>query len=624
MNFFIKKFKTTELESQYVGNLPMQFIKPMLATLVDEPFDNPDWIFEIKWDGYRAIAEIDHGSVNLYSRNNQSFLDRFKPVANDLAKLPSKAILDGEIVVLDEQGMPSFQKLQNYTKTQTGNLIYYLFDVLVFEGKDIRNLPLIERKKILRKLIKGFKHLKYCDHVLETGKSFFRSAAEKGLEGIIGKNMNSPYIQGRSKEWVKIKAYKQQEAIICGFTEPKGSRKGFGSLILGAYKNHELVYIGHAGTGFDEKKLSSIHNELLKIVQPNSPFKTKLKEKATWVKPKLICEVKFSDWTDERQMRHPVFIALREDKKPSQVGIEKSLPLESVMSENSPILSNLNKIFWPKEGYTKGDLIEYYKQVSSFILPYLSDRPESLHRFPEGIEDKGFFQKNAAYVPEWVRTHKIEQDGKIINYIVIDDVESLIYAVNLGCIEINPFNSRIESLQNPDYMIIDLDPVDIAFEKVVETARVVHELLEEIEVPSFCKTSGATGLHIYVPMGAKFTYEQVKEFGRIITYFAFHRIPDITSLERSPSKRRKRVYLDYLQNNFGQTVASAYCVRPYPGAPVSTPLKWSEVKKGLNPLDFTIKTIMKRLDKVEDLFKPVLGKGIDLKKILANLERKYF
>jgi bifunctional non-homologous end joining protein LigD len=290
--------------------------------------------------------------------------------------------------------------------------------------------------------------------------------------------------------------------------------------------------------------------------------------------------------------------------------------------KNEPAFTHLDKVFWPKEGYTKGDLIEYYRQMGSFILPYLKDRPESLRRYPNGIEQEGFFQKNVdGSLPEWIESIKIEHEGKSVNYMIIQDLSSLLFAINMGCIDLNPFNSRIMSLDYPDYMILDLDPVDISFSKVVEVALAAHEILDELDIPNYCKTSGSRGLHIYVPMGAKYTYKQTKEFALVLAQLVHERLPEITSLERSPSKRQKKVYPDFLQNNFGQTLAAPYCVRPKAGATVSTPLLWSEVKIGLDPHEFTIKTIFKRLKsmKNKDLFSPVLGKGINLKKVLQKL-----
>lgn len=296
--------------------------------------------------------------------------------------------------------------------------------------------------------------------------------------------------------------------------------------------------------------------------------------------------------------------------------------MKSRSKEEDLKLTNLDKIFWPKEKITKGDLIEYYRGVSPYILPHLKNRPESLNRFPNGIDDEHFFQKNVGKnLPTWVPVYPVKHSGKTIQYLVIQNLKSLLYTINLGCIELNPLNSRIQKLEYPDYCILDLDPENISFNAVIEAAQVLHEILEENNIPSYCKTSGATGLHIYIPLGAKYTYEQTKQFAEILVTLGHERLPKTTSLLRKPAQRQKKVYLDFLQNNFGQTLAAPYCVRPRQGAPVSTPLEWKEVKLGLDPLNFTMKNTLARLKKKGDLFKPVLGKGIDLLKILRKISK---
>jgi bifunctional non-homologous end joining protein LigD len=626
-------------------------IKPMLATLTDSPFDNPAWIFEIKHDGYRAIAEIQGGSVELYSRNLNSFNVLFSPIAESLGELKYDMILDGEIVLLDNEGRSKFQLIQNYQRTGKGNLVYYVFDLLYYDGYDLRELPLLKRKELLQKALTEMHNVKYSDHITEYGREFYKAAEQNKLEGIIAKLSDSEYQTGkRTREWLKIKIHLEQEAIICGFTAPKGSRKNFGALILGVYNEGELTYIGHIGGGFNEAALKEVKKKLDPLVKKNSPFNKKIKTntKVTWVEPKLVCQVTFSEWTDEGLMRHPVFLGLREDKKPGEVTMElpESKPQESeqikdeetlgesgdmekevIINRHKLKLTNLDKIFWPEEKYTKGDVIEYYRKISKYMLPYLKDRPESMLRHPNGINGKSFFQKNVNHMPpEWVKTEKIysEHTEDYINYLICNDEATLVFMANLGCIEINPWFSRIQSQENPDYLVIDLDPEEIDFEKVIETALGVKKALDIAGAKSYCKTSGATGLHVYVPLKAKYDYDVAKDFAHVIGQIVNSWLPDITSLERSPSKRKKKVYLDYLQNRKGQTLAAPYSIRPKPGATVSTPLKWEEVKPGLHPSDFNIKNIFKRLEKTGDLFKPVLGAGIDLEKCIRNLEKKRY
>ncbi|MCM0080761.1 DNA ligase D [Geomonas sp. Red32] len=630
--------------------MPHQII-PMLAGTSEEPFDDPDWVFEIKLDGYRSVAEIENGNVRLYSRNKISFNQRFPQVAASLAAIKAEAVLDGEVVALDEQGRSYFQLLQNSQRTGEGSIVYFVFDLLYLNGQDLRRLPLLTRKEMLRALLPDLPNVKYSDHLAEFGRDFFDLARQKNLEGIIAKRGASPYLTGkRSKDWLKIKIRLQQEAVICGFTEPRGSRKWLGSLVLGVYENDEMIYIGLTGGGFDDAALQEVHGKLVPLIREKSPFQQKIKTDmpVTWVKPELVCEVEFSEWTDEGVMRIPIFLGLREDKDPRQV-VREVFPAEAdaqnaqkalaapeeaqspppksqllIIDGRRLELTNLGKVFWPDEGYIKGDVIDYYRTVSRLILPHLQDRPESLYRTPHGITEGGFFQKEAgALPPSWIATKVIysKHVDKNVKFFVCQDEATLVYMANLGCIEINPWLSRIQNLDYPDYLVIDLDPEDIPFEKVVETALAVRRVLERAGATSFPKTSGATGIHIYVPLGAKYDYHQAEQFAHVIATLAHQQVPEFTSLLRSPSKRQKKVYLDFLQNKPGQTLAAPYSIRPRPGATVSTPLRWEEVQAGLHPSQFTIRSILRRLEQVGDLFGGVLGPGIDIVSCIDNLER---
>lgn len=585
----------------------------MLATLVEKPFDSKEWIFEIKWDGFRALAELSANKVELYSRNLQRFNARFPSILNDLKGLGLDAVLDGEIVALDENGVSQFQLLQNNKSEE--NIYFYVFDILYLDGKDLRGLPLIERKSILKGLLKGHSHVRFLDHVEDKGKAFFLACQKEGLEGIIGKKKKSLYTAGqRSKEWVKIKTEKRQEVVICGFTEPKRSRKNFGALIVGVYKKGVLKFAGHVGGGFTEESLKDVKAQLAPLITQKCPFNKppKTNTPAVWLKPKCLCEVKFREWTDEGIMRQPIFLGIRTDK------LAKSVVKETA---NYSFVTHADKLYWEKEKITKGDLLNYYASIAPFILPYLKDRPESLRRFPNGIANQSFFQKNLKDYPKWIETFPLEHHDKRVNYLLIQDMESLLYAVNLGCIEIHPWFSRHQSLEYPDFLTFDLDPENISFEAVVETAQHIHAILEQIKVPSFCKTSGSRGLHLMVPLKARYTYEQAQQFAQLIATLANEQLPKITSLERSPRKRQKKVYIDYLQNNFGQTLAAPYSVRAKPGAPVSTPLQWNEVKKGLDPLDYTLFNTLDRLRKKGDILKPILRRGIDMEKALKHLQK---
>lgn len=605
-------------------------ISPMLATLAAEAFDSDEWLFEIKWDGFRAIAYKRKKEVILLSRNDLEFNNRFRSIVEALEKVPSECILDGELIVMDEKGKAQFQLMQNYQKTGKGDIAYYIFDILYKDGEDLRELPLIERKGILKSLLASIDSplLRYSDHVLTKGKEFFRAAAKNGLEGIMAKRLNSTYHSRRGKDWLKIKSGQRQEVVIGGFTEPRGERKHLGALLVGIYKAGKLNYAGHVGGGFSTALLKDVYEQLKPLEQAKCPFyvKPKPNEKVTWVKPKLLCEVSFAEWTEDNIMRQPIFHGLRNDKETKKVVKEEPIKIKDIPAVNNTSgktgneeFTHLDKIYWPEEKYTKGDLIEYYREVAPYILPYLKDRPIVMHRYPNGITGQSFYQKDLISVlPKGIKTATVAHEEKDIHYLLIDDVKSLLFAVNLGSIDIHPFISRVGHLEAPDYCVIDLDPQGVEWKQLIEVALTTHELLENLGVPHYCKTSGGRGLHIYIPLGGKYTFEQSKQFAHLIVAHVNQALPKTTSLERSPQKRKKQVYLDFLQNRTAQTVVAPYSVRPRPGATVSTPLDWDEVNNKLDPSGFTIKTVLKRFKKVGDIFKPVLGKGIDMAKVLKK------
>ncbi|WP_228450770.1 DNA ligase D [Chryseolinea soli] len=642
------------------------FHHPMLAQIGDKPFDDNGWLFEVKWDGYRAVAEVNKNDVRLYSRNGLSFLDLYAPVAQELKKIKDDVMLDGEIVVLDDHSKPSFQKLQHYDENRNRPLVYYVFDCLRYKNKDLTHLPLEERKKILEKLLPKSNIIRYSDHVENEGTAFFHKVSEMGLEGMIAKRKNSTYTEGkRSNDWLKIKNQNTQEAIIAGFTEPRNSRSYFGALILGMYEKGQLKYIGHTGTGFTEKVLKEIHNLLKPLVRETSPFEehVPVNSPVTWVEPVKVCQVKFTEITDDGILRHPVFMGLRIDKaardvdhvdvkkpnpkavdkktSPSQKNVSrkstpKKLPSGKDATAEEPKdgvikrvdghelrLTHQGKVYWPKRGITKGDVIAYYETIYPYIIPYLKDRPESLKRNPNGIENKGFFHKDAGQAaPSWVKHIPLysESSKKEVDYILCNDKATLLYLNNLGCIEINPWNSRVKNLDKPDYLVLDIDPSEKnTFDEVIEAALAIKEVLDKAGANGYCKTSGASGLHIYVPLHAQYDYDHARDFAEIVARLAGEKLPRITTLERSLSKRKNRIYLDYLQNSKGQTLASAYSLRPVEDATVSTPLTWKEVKPGLHPSQFTITTLAKRLTKTGDLFAGVLKEKTNLNACLKKL-----
>lgn len=492
-------------------------IEPMLATLIDEPFDKEGWFYEVKWDGYRAIAEVSGGKVELYSRNGISFNDRFSEIAESLAKIGHDAVLDGEVVVVDSKGISHFQALQDYIKSHTGNLVYYLFDILRFDGKNLEHLPLKVRLEYLSK-IKLPGNVKISEHIENRGKDFYIAAEKQGLEGIIAKDSESTYKEGvRGRDWLKIKTHMEQEAVIGGFTKPRGARQKFGALVLGVYDKGKLRYIGHTGGGFDEKTLNEIYEKLKPLAQKKSSFDPvpKTNEEVTWVAPKLVAQIKFEEWTREGLTRQPIFLGLREDKKAYDVKMEKGVTMkESKITKDETVLeinkiklsvTHLNKIFWPGEKFTKGDLINYYREISPFILPYLKDRPESLKRYPNGITGGSFFEKNVVDHPKWIKTIPIksESQGKDAHYVICNDEATLIYLINLGCIDLNPWSSRIGSLDKPDFAIMDLDPEETSFENVIKTAQTVHEVLDNADVKSYPKNFRSDGNSYFNSLGSQ-------------------------------------------------------------------------------------------------------------------------
>jgi bifunctional non-homologous end joining protein LigD len=604
---------------------------PMLATLVDGPFDREGWAFEIKWDGFRSMAGIKGGKVRLVSRNGKAQNARFPTVAAALDGFPVDAVFDGEIVAVDAKGRPHFQDLQSSLRPGKSRILYYVFDVLYAAGFDLRALPLRRRRAILEKLLPVSGTVRLSEAIERTGRAFFRAAEKNGLEGVMAKDMSSPYRSGaRTREWLKVKVQKGQEAVICGFTRPRAARKYFGALILGAFRKGKLTYIGHVGTGFTERTLKDLHAKLTPLATPRSPFaeEPKTNMPMTWVAPRLICEVKFSEWTAEGLMRHPVFLGLRDDKSAKEVEPEEAEPREAVFQKTKfrtrAELTHLDKVFWPGEGYTKGDLVEYYGRMAEWVLPYLKDRPQALNRHPDGITGESFFQKNLVQAPPpWVKTVKVpsESGDKDIRYLVCQNRDTLIYEANLGSIELNVWSSSLPHLDSPDYIVLDFDPLETSFSSVVEAVLAAKAFLDEMAIPAFCKTSGATGLHVYVPLAPRFSYEQARELAHLVCLVVNRRNPDLTSLERSPAKRKGRVYLDYLQNREGATMAAPYVVRPREGAPVSTPVEWKEVTPRLDPLDFNIRTVPERMARKGDAWHGLFKKRLDLNAALARFER---
>jgi bifunctional non-homologous end joining protein LigD len=622
-------------------------LKPMLATLVDEPFSNEGWQFELKLDGYRSLAYLNSGTVDIRSRRNNSFNTKFVDVYDALKEWKINAIVDGEIVVLNENGIPDFNGIQQWESEQKGQLVFYVFDLLWIEGWDITSEPLYLRRELLQQIIPESGIVRYSDHIDDIGKEFFEIAKKNNLEGIIAKKKDAPYVpDSRTQTWLKIKIEERHEAIICGYTRKRNSDRLFSSLLLGVYEKNKLKFIGQVGTGFSAASQQELMKKMKTLVSKKMPFteEPKLTEPTVWLKPSLVCEVKYTEITNEGVMRHPSFQGLREDKAAQDLNTERELETEDVITaatdETTEAISkskaeqiitidghdlkltNLNKIYWPKEKITKGEMLRYYFDVAEYMMPYMKDRPQSLNRFPSGINGESFYHKNmGGKVDKWLKTFRrvSESSNEPKDFLICTNTASLIYMANLGCIEMNPWHSRVQTPHYPDWCVIDLDPGNISFEKVIETAKMVQQVLDSLQVPSYPKTSGSTGIHIYIPLGAKYNYEQSKQLAELIVNMVHEELPLFTSLVRNPQKRQDKIYLDYLQNRPIQTICAPYSVRPKPGATVSMPLHWDEVKKGLKISRFNMKNSLARLKQEGDLFIGVLGKGIDLNKVLKGL-----
>ncbi|MFY0253248.1 DNA ligase D [Chitinophaga sp. 30R24] len=608
----------------------------MLATLVSEPFDDDNWLFETKWDGFRAIAAVTKGEAILYSRNEKSFNTDYPAIVKAVEKCRHTVVLDGEIVVLDKKGKSAFQSLQQYRNTGGGELVYMAFDLLHLNGNELQQLTLLERKSLLKDVIEqlGETSVRFSAHVLKKGKAFYKKAQVRQWEGIIAKKTDSLYEEGkRSLSWLKIKIVNEQEALICGYTAPRGSRKKIGALVLGMYEGKKLKYIGHCGGGLNETVIADLYSRLQPLVTKTTPFMEKVatNTRVTWVKPVLICEVKFQEWTGDDHLRMPIFLGLREDKPATEVRPETAKKLNMVTNERTitlnnkkVALTNQQKVYWPQEHITKGELINYYLSIAQYLLPQLKDRPLSLHRFPNGIQGASFYQKDLdlEQTPTWIKSVPLLADstGKEVDYLICNNEATLAYMINLGCIEINPWLSRLNKLEAPDFIVLDLDPENIDFKYVVETALHIKVMLDKFKITSFCKTSGSTGLHIYVPTGARYGYDTTRLFAEYIARHVNEQLPNSTSIVRGKASRNKKVYIDFLQNSRGQTIAAPYAVRPKPGATVSMPLLWKEVNEKLRISDFNMFNSLERINEYGDLWVDIRSVKNDLRQVIRMIE----
>ncbi len=625
-------------------------LEPMTATLAGQPPHGSEWLFEVKWDGVRAIAFIEHEEFRLTSRSGVR-CERQYP---ELAVIPhqvaaARAVLDGEIAVLDAKGVSQFHLIQPRISNTDPNTVahlarshpavYFVFDLLYLDGYDLRRASLSERRKLLERVVTPGPALRISEAFPGAGAELLEAARENGLEGVMAKHATSVYESRRSREWLKIKITGDQEFVVGGFTAPEGARSYFGALVLGEYDEGELRWVGNVGTGFDQKLLAALDARLQPLIVSACPFRERpVPERGiTWVEPELVCQVKFASWTPEHHLRAPVFLGLREDKRPAEVMSEEAArePEEPLGADEKEAtreidghalkFTNLGKVFYPDEGYTKRDVLNYYSRVADLIVPYLKDRPLSLKRYPDGIRKEFFFQKNVRdSLPDWLRTELIESDhtSKPIKYCFAQDRASLLYLVNLGCIDHNPWMSRSPRLDYPDFVLIDLDPQECPYDLIVEAALVVKGLLDRIGLTGYPKTTGGDGMHVYIPVEPVYTFEETRTFAELLARLGDSGRPGLFTMPRTVSKRQKdRVYFDYMQNAKSKTIAAPYVLRAYAGAPVATPLEWSEVRPGLHPAQFNIENAPGRFAEKGDLFGGVLTKPQRLEEALERLER---
>ena len=616
-------------------------VAPMLAEVADAPFSRNGWVFEIKYDGYRLLATKSDDLVQLRYRSGLDATATFPEIAATVAALPcASAALDGEVVVLDRDGRPSFGALQrrgrltNPFEVATASLVspatFFVFDLLSFEGVATTGVELVDRKRALQPLMPTSGPVRFADHIVERGTEMFEGVAALGLEGVMAKRAGSTYQSGRSGDWLKIRVEHTAPFLIIGFTKPEGSRKGFGALELAARREGSLVHVGRVGTGFTDRTLTELHREIMESRPVDPDRMTVLVEglepnpDSTWIEPSLIAEVRYKEVTDGGNLRHPVFVRSRTDLTPNDVidlGPSRDEPVVTEISSAPTVTtSNLDKVFWPREGYTKGDLIGYYDAVADHLLPYLIDRPLVTVRYPDGVEGKSFYQKNAPdFVPSTVRTEWVasSDDERGNNYFVCESRETLRYIINLGAIPLHIWASRVSTIETPDWCVLDLDPKTAPFSSVVTVARRIKKLCDDMGIPSYPKTSGQSGLHVLIPMGEGHTYAQQKLLGELIARVIESEMPEIATTVRSPGSRGDRVYIDFVQNGRGKLIAAPFAARPVGGATVSTPLRWSEVTSKLDPSRFTIKSLPRRLGRMSD--DPLSGLLTETSNIAAGL-----
>ncbi|QKT04279.1 DNA ligase D [Ectothiorhodospiraceae bacterium 2226] len=590
-------------------------LAPQLATLVEQAPEGEGWLHEIKYDGYRVLCHVDGGTAQVFTRNGHDWTERFPAIARALAALPlQNAWLDAELVVFQDDGTTNFQALQNAMRRGTpATLSLCVFDLLFLNGEDLRGQPLLARKRRLQSLLQGARlPLRYSDHLQGHGGAFLEQACRLGLEGIVSKRAQRPYVGRRTRDWLKIKCEHRQEFVVGGYTEPGGARKGFGALLLGVYEGERLRYAGRVGTGFDERRLQEVLARLQPLEVKAGPFDEappRIRQRVHWVRPVLVAEVSFTGWTAEGLLRHPVFRGLREDRPAGEVRRERAAP--APRSTGRPVrrgadqgqrvagvaLSNPDKVLYPGQDLSKRDLAQYYQAVADWLLPHAKDRPLTLVRCPEGQRKDCFYQKNAtAGVSKALARVAIPHKGKTLEYLALRDLAGLIGLVQLGVLEIHVWGSRCDRVEHPDRLVFDLDPDEgLAWQDVVAAAQRVRARLADLGLESFLRTTGGKGLHVVVPLVRRHDWAEAKAFSKALAEDLVRLQPDKYTAKLAKRARKGKLFIDYLRNGWGATAVTSYSTRAWPGAPVAVPLAWEELSAKLHPDAFNVHTVPARL-----------------------------
>ncbi len=604
------------------------FIDPQLPLLVDSPPSEKGWFHEMKFDGYRLQAHIQGGVVSLFTRNGHDWTEKFPHIAESLMEMDvTNAIFDGEAVVLDKDGKSNFQLLQNSLSDKSDQAIrLFLFDLMYLDGEDLREKPLSERKKLLKELIPELHPIvKYSDHVLQKGDEFFRMSCKYELEGIVSKEADAPYVSGRGRLWCKTKCSKRQEFIIGGFTEGKGGRsEDLGALLLGVHDKGKLRYVGKVGTGFNEKTLKDLKKQLSHLYHDETPFdlNSPTGKGIHWVEPELIVEINFSNWTNEKILRNPVFLGLRSDKDQKDITIEKETSLKKKTKKSKQVtkkevtlddvtLSHPDKILFRTEKITKQQIAHYYAEVSDFMLEAMGDRPLSLVRCPNGSEKQCFFQKHPTMgkVPPHLTGFKVKEKKKSEIYLALNSYQGLKQLVQLNSYEIHTWNCNYQNLMAPDQIVIDFDPdEDLTFKDVIKAAQTLKKMLDKLKLKSFVKLSGGKGVHVHIPFDPDYTWDEVKAFSKALADQMEANEPDKYLSNMSKKLRKGKIFVDYLRNGFGSTAVAPYSLRSRKISAVAMPIEWSELPKIKSSDQFTLKKALLKIknrkkDPWKDFFK---------------------